>query len=55
MPVAESTQMVEVVNAHGGHAKLTVYPEVGHISWDDAYNTPELYRWLLNPAKYIVD
>ena len=53
VPLAESARMVDAINACGGHAKLTVYPEVGHISWDDAYNTPELYRWLLDQSKPI--
>ncbi len=48
VPLSESTKMVDAVNACSGHAKLMVYPEVGHTSWDDAYNTPELYAWLLN-------
>lgn len=47
VPLVESTEMVEAVNACGGNATLTVYPEVGHVSWGDAYDTPELYRWLL--------
>ncbi len=52
VPLIESTQMVDAVNACGGHAKLTVYPNVGHISWDHAYGTPELYHWLLKQAKF---
>ena len=51
VPLAESTQMVEAVNACGGRAKLTVYPEAGHMSWYDAYDTPELYGWLLGQSK----
>jgi len=31
--------------------KLTVYPEAGHDSWTEAYNDPELYKWLLSHAR----
>ena len=27
--------------------KLTIYPEAGHNSWTEAYDDPELYKWLL--------
>ena len=26
---------------------FTVYPDAEHDSWTEAYNTPELYEWLL--------
>jgi hypothetical protein len=26
--------------------KLTVYPDAQHDSWTEAYNNPELYKWL---------
>jgi predicted peptidase len=28
--------------------KLTLYPDVGHNSWDKAYSNPELIRWILS-------
>jgi predicted peptidase len=31
----------------GAESKYTEYPGVGHNCWDNAYNTPELYTWLL--------
>lgn len=45
--VDESIKMVDAVNKRGGNAKLTIYPEVGHASWNLAYADPELFRWLL--------
>ncbi len=33
--------------ALGAHPNYTEYPDVGHNSWDRAYNTEELYPWLL--------
>lgn len=47
VPVKRSIEMVEAVNAKGGSARITIYPEVGHDSWVNAYNDQELYKWLL--------
>jgi len=47
VPVNESQVMVQAVNACGGNARLTVYPDVSHPSWVPAYNNNELYDWLL--------
>jgi predicted peptidase len=51
VPVEESQQMVDAINRLGGKAKLTVYPDVEHNSWQPAYSNPELYRWLLSQQK----
>ncbi|MBU0677064.1 MAG: dienelactone hydrolase family protein [Verrucomicrobia bacterium] len=51
IPIQESQDMVEAVNAAGGHAMLTVYPGVGHDSWVQAYANPSLYLWMLDNAK----
>lgn len=51
VPVSESVQMVDAVNAAGGQAKLTLYPEAGHDSWTQTYSNPELYTWLLSHKK----
>ena len=48
---SESERMVAAVNAKGGCAKLTIYPENGHNSWTDTFNNPETYRWLLSHRK----
>jgi len=47
VPVERSRQMVEAVRNHGGHPKLTIYPEAGHDSWTETYDNPELYEWFL--------
>jgi predicted peptidase len=47
VPVEESKGLVEAVNAQGGNAKLTIYPEANHDSWTETYNNPDLYKWLL--------
>lgn len=51
VPVKRTIEMVEAVNANGGSALITIYPGVGHDSWVNAYNDPELYKWLLEHRK----
>jgi predicted peptidase len=49
VPVSESQRMIDFLKKSGVQdVKLTVYPEAGHDSWTEAYNDPELYKWLLN-------
>ena len=43
----ESVRMVDQINAWGGNAKLTIYPGVGHNSWENAYTDPALIEWML--------
>jgi len=31
--------------------KATWYPDLGHNSWDDAYNTDSLYQWMLSKRR----
>ena len=50
LPV-ESEKMVNAVNARGGNAKLTLYPENGHDAWTDTYRNPEVFSWLLAQKK----
>jgi predicted peptidase len=49
--LSESAQMVEALQACGGDVKFTVYPGVGHDSWTETYNNPELYAWFLTHTK----
>lgn len=44
----ESIKMVDAINRCGGNAKLTILDEYEHNSWDYVYNTPEVFKWLLN-------
>jgi len=43
--------MVEAVNARGGNAKLTIYPDANHDSWTETYNNRELYNWLVEHCR----
>ena len=47
VPIARSQEMVDAIKAAGGDPMFTIYPDAGHDSWTEAYNDPELYRWLL--------
>jgi predicted peptidase len=47
VPVKYSRQMIEALKAAGAQPNYDEYKDVGHNSWDRAYDTPELYEWLL--------
>lgn len=47
VPVEQSQKMVEAIKAAGGNPKLTIYPGVGHNSWDKAYRDEDLASWFL--------
>ena len=47
VPTEMTIRMVQAVRAAGGHPHLTIFPNDGHNSWTDAYNTEALYPWLL--------
>lgn len=45
VPVEQSRLIAGAVEAAGGQAKLTIYPDVGHNSWDKAYRESGLWTW----------
>ena len=51
VPVEESKELVEAINARGGNAKLTIYPDANHDSWTETYNNQEVYDWLLEHSR----
>ena len=48
VPVNYSEDIVAALKKSGNEAKLTIYDGVGHDSWTETYNNPELYEWLLS-------
>lgn len=46
VPVANSQKMIEALKAAGGQPKYTEYPGVGHNSWTQTFNNPEVIDWL---------
>jgi predicted peptidase len=51
VPFHLSREMVAALKAAGGHPKYTEYPDLWHESWDQAYDTSELYDWLFAQHK----
>ena len=47
----ESRKMVEAVKKAGGKVQYTEYKDVGHNSWDAAYNDPKAIKWLFAQRK----
>ncbi|WP_099034300.1 prolyl oligopeptidase family serine peptidase [Lacimicrobium alkaliphilum] len=41
-----SEEMVAAINQHGGNARLTLYKDTNHNSWDKAFAEPALLPWL---------
>ena len=52
IPPHTSRLMVDTINEAGGNAKLTIYPGVGHNSWDRAYSKDQgAIEWLLKQKR----
>ena len=50
--VRRSQAMIDASRAAGNaEAKLTIYPGVGHNSWEQTYNDPAMWRWLLSQRR----
>jgi predicted peptidase len=41
-----SLEMVDAINASGGKAMLTLYPNKGHNVWDSVFRDERLFQWL---------
>lgn len=51
VPPEFSKTMARVINSKGGNAKLSLYPEDNHNSWDTAFAEPYLLPWLFSHKK----
>jgi predicted peptidase len=47
VPLQGSQELVDMLIAHQGDVKFTIYPDTDHDSWTQTYENPELYKWLL--------
>lgn len=47
VPVEGTVNAIEAIRAAGGNPTVTIYPGVGHNSWDRAYQESDLAAWLL--------
>lgn len=48
VPPRLSKAMARSINHHGGNAKVSLYPEDNHNSWDSAFSEPYLLEWLFS-------
>ncbi|MBU3189382.1 prolyl oligopeptidase family serine peptidase [Clostridium bowmanii] len=51
VPIDETERMVQALQKINGNVKYTIYSEATHDCWSQAYNEPELYKWLLAQKK----
>lgn len=51
VPVWLTTMVVDAIKNKGGDVRSTIYQGVGHISWDRAYASDELWEWMLNQRR----
>ncbi|MBT8237277.1 MAG: dienelactone hydrolase family protein [Croceitalea sp.] len=51
VPNKYSTQMVKALQAVGANVTYSLYPNVGHNSWDYAFAEPQLLSWLFSHSK----
>ena len=51
VPPRLSKTMAREINHYGGNAKLSLYPEDNHNSWDSAFSEPYLLEWLFKNSK----
>lgn len=46
-----SKNMAAALKANGAEVKLTLYPDDGHNSWDDAFREPAFFSWMFSHKK----
>lgn len=51
VPSKYSTQMVEALKQKRANVKYSLYPAVGHNSWDYAFKEPELMVWMFSKSR----
>lgn len=49
--VDHSINASELITKAGGKSKLTIYPDAGHSSWNQAFKEPELLNWLYSHTR----
>ncbi|TWT48184.1 Alpha/beta hydrolase family protein [Rubripirellula amarantea] len=53
IPISESQQMVDALEAAGGNVMFTIYPEADHDSWTETYDNPRVYQWMLEQTRKV--
>ena len=49
--IENAYEMVQSLRDIHARVRFTIYAEYGHNSWEEAYDDPELYRWLLRQRR----
>ncbi|MFD1613821.1 carboxylesterase family protein [Gelatiniphilus marinus] len=52
VPLSASKNMINALRPINPKVKFTVYPEIYHDAWKQAYNNPKLYDWFLKQKKH---
>lgn len=52
VPITESESMLGSLKKYNPTVRFTIYPEVGHNSWEKAYDTDSLYTWMLAQKRF---
>ena len=47
----ESQRMVNALSLIDGDVRFTIYPTLGHLSWDEAYDSGILYEWFMKQSR----
>jgi predicted peptidase len=53
VPLHESQRMIDALQALGGDARITIYPQAEHDTWTAAYDDPELWKWMLGKRRNV--
>lgn len=51
VPLKNSIEMVDAVNKVGGNARLTIFHNVAHNSWEEAYTSSNVVEWLISQKR----
>ncbi len=51
VPVERTRNMINAIKQNGGTPKYTEYPDLGHLCWNEAFATDELWQWLFSQSK----
>jgi len=46
-----SIAMTKAIQQAGGKAKITLFPDANHNSWDPAFNDPEYFSWMFSKSR----
>lgn len=51
VPFRHSVEMVRAIQGAGGKAKITLYPDANHNSWDPTFNDPDFLKWFFEKKR----